>query len=59
MIVHVTGGEEMVKVKFSKVKVGPDNTHFESDHEDVSGKLYITNEEIDVDSFVVDIPLKE
>ena len=49
----------MVKVKFSKVKVGPDNTHFESDHEDVSGKLYITNEEIDVDEFVVDIPLKE
>lgn len=49
----------IVKVKFSKVKVGPDNTHFESDHEDVSGKIYITNGEIDVDSFVVDIPLND
>jgi len=59
MIVHVTGGEEMVKVKFTNVKVGPENTHFVSNHEDVAGKLYITNGEIDVDSFVVDIPLND
>ncbi len=49
----------MVKVKFTNVKVGPENTHFVSNHEDVAGKLYITNGEIDVDSFVVDIPLND